>query len=222
MKKRGSLRTTLIFLFLILGLVPLLIVGIFSYINLNNNAESLVFYSLGLFTEMANSKLLDYFNGIEKEGQVIAATQDIYQNMKVLEEAGWDRNDPAWKKNAAILDDFLSTVVGKLGLAKVILTDPAGKVVYDTGKEMIGTSLAQSCLLYTSTGFTLRLTPPSLGLDMAGALLGSVIAEKMMLEDNFILIKNTMHAFNEDIEGSLLLLPETGSLEKIYRQMGVC
>ncbi|MFY9258742.1 MAG: methyl-accepting chemotaxis protein, partial [Dethiobacteria bacterium] len=54
-----------------------------------------------------------------------------------------DRNDPAWKKNAAILDDFLSTVVGKLGLAKVILTDPAGKVVYDTGKEMIGTSLAQ-------------------------------------------------------------------------------
>ena len=72
------------------------------------------------------------------------------------------------------------------------------------------------------TGFTLRLTPPSLGLDMAGALLGSVIAEKMMLEDNFILIKNTMHAFNEDIEGSLLLLPETGSLEKIYRQMGVC
>ena len=138
MKKRGSLRTTLIFLFLILGLVPLLIVGIFSYINLNNNAESLVFYSLGLFTEMANSKLLDYFNGIEKEGQVIAATQDIYQNMKVLEEADWDRNDPAWKKNAAILDDFLSTVVGKLGLAKVILTDPAGKVVYDTGKARCG------------------------------------------------------------------------------------
>ncbi|MGB4517345.1 MAG: methyl-accepting chemotaxis protein, partial [Dethiobacteria bacterium] len=71
------------------------------------------------------------------------ATQDIYQNMKVLEEAGWDRNDPAWKKNATILDDFLSTTVSKLGLAKVILTDPAGKVAYDTGKEMIGSSLAQ-------------------------------------------------------------------------------
>ncbi|MGB4642520.1 MAG: methyl-accepting chemotaxis protein, partial [Dethiobacteria bacterium] len=135
--------TILTFLFLLIGVVPLLVVGIFSYINLNNNAESLVFYSLGLFTEMANSRLLDYFDGIEKEGQVIAATQDIYQNMKVLEEAGWDRNDPAWKKNAAILDDFLSTAVSKLGLAKVILTDPAGKVAYDTGKEMIGSSLAQ-------------------------------------------------------------------------------
>jgi methyl-accepting chemotaxis protein len=142
-KKRGSLRTILTFLFLLIGVVPLLVVGIFSYINLNNNAESQVIYSLGLFTEMANSRLLDYFDGIEKEGQVIAATQDIYQSMKVLEEAGWDLNDPAWKKNAAILEDFLSTAVSKLGLAKVVLTDPAGKVVYDDAKDMIGSSLAQ-------------------------------------------------------------------------------
>jgi len=35
---------------------------------------------------------------LKKEGQVIAATQDIYQNMKVLEEAGWDRNDPRLEK----------------------------------------------------------------------------------------------------------------------------
>ncbi|MGB4443361.1 MAG: methyl-accepting chemotaxis protein [Dethiobacteria bacterium] len=143
MKKRGSLRNALNITFLLVGIIPLLIVSVCSYIILFNTAELLVHYSLGLFTEMANSKLLDYFNGIEKEGQVIAATQDIYQNMKVLEEAGWDRNDPAWKKNAAILDDFLSTAVSKLGLAKVILTDPAGKVAYDTGKEMIGSSLAQ-------------------------------------------------------------------------------
>ena len=59
MKKRGSLRTILTFLFLLIGVVPLLVVGIFSYINLNNNAESQVIYSLGLFTEMANSRLLE-------------------------------------------------------------------------------------------------------------------------------------------------------------------
>jgi len=101
--------------------------------------------------------------------------------------------------------------------------DPLGEMGSSLLMEL-GNILVSSYLgaLSTMTGFTLRLTPPSLGLDMAGALLGSVIAEKMMLEDNFILIKNTMHAFNEDIEGSLLLLPETGSLEKIYRQMGVC
>ena len=101
--------------------------------------------------------------------------------------------------------------------------DPLGEMGSSLLMEL-GNILISSYLgaLSAMTGFTLKVTPPSLGFDMAGALLGSVIAEKMMLEDSFILIKTTMNIYNEDIEGSLLLLPETGSLGKIYRQMGVC
>lgn len=101
--------------------------------------------------------------------------------------------------------------------------DPPGEMGRSLLMEL-GNILISSYLVALSamTGFTLRATPPSMGLDMAGALLGSVIAERMMPEDNFILIKNTMCIHDENIEGSLLLLPETGSLEKIYRQMGVC
>lgn len=101
--------------------------------------------------------------------------------------------------------------------------DPLGEMGSSLLMEL-GNILISSYLgaLSTMTGFTLKVTPPSLGFDMAGALLGSVIAEKMMLEDSFILIKTTMNIHEKDIEGSLLLLPETGSLGKIYRQMGVC
>ena len=70
------------------------------------------------------------------------------------------------------------------------------------------------------TGLTFTLSPPGLGLDMAGALLGSVIADKAMLEDSFILIKTTMHILSREVEGNLLLLPSAGSLHKILARLG--
>ena len=47
-----------------------------------------------------------------------------------------------------------------------------------------------------------------------------VIAEKIMLEDDFILIKTTMHILSQDVEGNVLLLPTAGSLHKIFKQLG--
>ncbi len=87
----------------------------------------------------------------------------------------------------------------------------------------LGNILVSSYLnaLSAMTGLTFTLTPPELGLDMAGALLGSVIAEKILTEDNFILIKTTMHALNQNIEGNILLLPEAGSLDQIFNRLGV-
>ncbi len=70
------------------------------------------------------------------------------------------------------------------------------------------------------TGLTFTLSPPGLGLDRAGALLGSVIADKAMLEDSFILIKTTMHILSREVEGNLLLLPSAGSLHKILARLG--
>ena len=85
-----------------------MVVGTFSYINLNNNAESQVIYSLGLFTEMANSRLLDYWT-VLKRGPGDCCHPGYLSKHESFEEAGWDLNDPAWKKNATILDDFLSS-----------------------------------------------------------------------------------------------------------------
>ncbi len=76
--------------------------------------------------------------------------------------------------------------------------------------------------LAAMTGLTFTLAPPVLGLDMAGALLGSVIAEKMMLDDDFILIKTTMHILDENVDGNILLLPTAGSLHTTFQQLGDC
>lgn len=87
----------------------------------------------------------------------------------------------------------------------------------------LGNILVSSYLnaLSTMTGLTFILTPPELGLDMAGALLGSVIAEKILVEEHFILIKTAMHALSQNIEGNILLLPEADSLEQVFRRLGV-
>lgn len=99
--------------------------------------------------------------------------------------------------------------------------EPLGEMgrslLMELGNILTGSYLSA---LSAMTGITFTLTPPGLGLDMAGALLGSVIAEKIMLEDDFILIKTTMHILSQDVEGNVLLLPTAGSLHKIFKQLG--
>lgn len=141
MKGKGSLRAILVILFLLVGVVPLLAVSVFSYVSFTNTAEAQAFNSLALFADLANSKLDDYFTGIEKESQVMVASRDVYQSMNILEQVGGELGDPAWRERAAILDDFIPGAIKEFGFARVILTDADGMVAYDSGKDLNGSSL---------------------------------------------------------------------------------
>lgn len=142
MKKKGSLRTTLTVLLLMVGVIPLLIVSILSYVSFGAVVDFLVFYSLGVVSDMADSQLQDYFNGVEKETGVLTTSREVYQSMCVLEEAGGDPGDPAWQEQVKLLDKFIPAAAGELGINRLLLTDPGGKVVYDTGADLVGNSLA--------------------------------------------------------------------------------
>ena len=50
------------------------------------------------------------------------------------------------------------------------------------------------------TGFTFNASPPRLGIDMAGAVLGTVIAETKTVEDSLIIMHTTIEVEGEDIE----------------------
>jgi len=71
------------------------------------------------------------------------------------------------------------------------------------------------------TGLTIHATPPKLGVDMAGAILGTVIAETKNVEDYLILLKTELEIAYDGIEGSILILPDSGSLGKFFTCLGV-
>jgi chemotaxis protein CheC len=66
------------------------------------------------------------------------------------------------------------------------------------------------------TGLTFHASPPKLGIDMAGAVLGTVIAETKTVDDHLILLKTELNLENGGIEGSVLILPDSGSLKTLF------
>ncbi len=70
------------------------------------------------------------------------------------------------------------------------------------------------------TGLTFNATPPKLGIDMAGAVLGTVIAETTTVDDQLILLQAELNVENQGINGSVLILPDSGSLITLFEQLG--
>lgn len=70
------------------------------------------------------------------------------------------------------------------------------------------------------TAHTFQATPPRLGIDMAGAIMGTIIAETTTVDDMLILLNTEMSVKNKGIDGSVLILPDSGSLQTIFKLLG--
>lgn len=74
--------------------------------------------------------------------------------------------------------------------------------------------------LSSMTGTTFTPAPPALAVDMAGAILATVLAEARMVDDYLLLLKTFLHTEATQIDGAVLILPDHGSLGKIFRLLG--
>ncbi len=70
------------------------------------------------------------------------------------------------------------------------------------------------------TGLTFQASPPKLGIDMAGAVMGTVIAETNTADDQLILLKTELKVETDGIDGSVLILPDSGSLKTLFEYLG--
>lgn len=87
----------------------------------------------------------------------------------------------------------------------------------------VGNILTASYLNALSFMTNLRLlaSPPEVAVDMAGAIISTVLAETRMTEDELVLLKTSLHTRQTRIEGSILILPAKGALEKIFEILGL-
>ncbi len=87
----------------------------------------------------------------------------------------------------------------------------------------VGNILTASYLNAISMMTNLQLlpTPPEVAVDMAGAIISTVLAEARVIDDEVVLLKTTLNTSQTRIEGSVLILPDEGALEKIFRILGL-
>lgn len=143
-KKVGmDIKGKLVVFSLLVGLLPVLIVGFLSYRQSTVALRQEAFANMQQFA-CAESKALDnFFLQLENDVATLAVTRDIYRSLNILIAAGWNLADPAWRARTTIMANSLGAVKERNDYAFVFVTDPAGRIVYSTFAEILGADLAK-------------------------------------------------------------------------------
>lgn len=140
--RKWGLKAKLMVLFLVVGLIPLVIIGLLSYRSAEGEIRDEVFGAMDMYAGITDGELEDFF--VEREGdvRVYANTSDIYQSMNNLQAADWDTDAEEWQESQENLENISETVVEEYGYDFVFITDPEGEAVYSTRDEVIGSDLS--------------------------------------------------------------------------------
>ena len=142
MLKRISLKVKLIVLFLLVGLIPLAIVGMLSYNSAKDGIQEEVFKQLEMYSDLSKDTMDTYFEDIRHDANIMATTRDIYQSLNILAEAGYDMSDPAWLERIGIIDTLMAALAEDKGYDLVYLTNHEGVVIYSTNQGFMGDDIS--------------------------------------------------------------------------------
>ena len=142
MLKRISLKVKLIVLFLLVGLIPLAIVGMLSYNSAKDGIQEEVFKQLEMYSDLSKDTMDTYFEDIRHDANIMATTRDIYQSLNILAETGYDISDPAWLERIGIIDTLMAALAEDKGYDLVYLTNHEGVVIYSTNQGFMGDDIS--------------------------------------------------------------------------------
>jgi len=98
------------------------------------------------------------------------------------------------------------------------LSDMDISALMELGNIICATYL-NALAMFTQLDF--RPSVPALGIDMAGAILNSVLAQFGAVADHVLVLETEFKRGDQEIVGHFFLLPEPGSLDVILASLGV-
>ena len=85
--------------------------------------------------------------------------------------------------------------------------------------NIVSATYLNALSMFTQLNFTPSV--PALGIDMAGAILGAILAQYGEVGDHVLLLDTLFKKEDQDVVGHFFLLPEPGSLDTILSALGV-
>jgi len=114
------------------------------------------------------------------------------------------------------------TLITELAGAQARVDDAFGRsVLLEVGNIVMASYLNALSFM---TNLTLLPTPPLMAVDMAGAVLGTVLADANVAEDYILVLKTAFVTTVGKIEGDFLIIPDMDSLDMIVNLLlnGAC
>ena len=119
------------------------------------------------------------------------------------------------EKSSFLLVDLL---MGMQPGTRTELDDMAQSAMQEVGNILTGSMLVA---LSNMTGLTLNPSVPALAHDMLAAVLSAALLERGIFDEKILLIETRFHDDNVSLMGYFFLIPEEGSLEIIFKSLGI-
>ncbi len=98
------------------------------------------------------------------------------------------------------------------------LTEMDKSTISEIGNIMAGSYVNAIAAM---SNMKISLCVPEIAIDMAGAILSSVTVEYASLSDKILFVDDNFQLFEGDIKSSMILIPETTSLSKLFEALGL-
>ena len=131
-----NIRSKLVIFFLIISLIPLLIFGIFNYINMEQLLKKQILKELEIVADLKEKNFQDLFDhNIEK----LKLVSSRYQ-LKVELDKYNNNNNQNNKNESQSINQIINSIKPEIkGFEDIIILDPSGKVIASTNNDYVGT-----------------------------------------------------------------------------------
>jgi len=197
--KNMRIRNKALLLFIVAGLIPLVLVSVFSYTQTRQAMQEQVNGRLQTFTDQIGTALSTYFLTKQYAAESLAATRDAYEG--VLTYLQYGRNSSQWLTRYSYLDSVMPIATKDYGFDSIFLTNASGRVIYASAykSDLEGVDLSIRAYIQTSlkgeenwstlfysqflTHNCMVFSAPILGNSNSGAVIGTI---------NFIINQQTL------------------------------
>jgi len=143
MWKKLSLGHKLIFLFLFIGLLPALGIGLPAYQSAAGNIREEVYKTMDLHAALLEYEFTEFFAQQESNARILATTRDVYEGLALLEETDRDTTGFAWLGKSSTIDRSASSMKEEYGYELVFITTDDGTIVSSTNENILNTNLSR-------------------------------------------------------------------------------
>ncbi len=130
--KNLNMKSKLISLFIITGLVPMLLITTVAYNQSKGALIDETLTKMNIVTSQSVEKLDNYFKEKLNYGTVLSSTARVYNGMEIYDNYG--KNSSQWKATYSEWESLLSKYQETFGVESIYVIDKKGKGIYASGR----------------------------------------------------------------------------------------